>query len=79
MTFTIQFMFRKAQSFNVGAGLRSNLCLNWDSFVEKIFDGESIFPPPHAHRTLSHKTCLEDTCLYSDMFHTSNYNLEKEC
>lgn len=43
MTFIIQFLFRKAASFNVGAGLDSNLCLNWDSFVEKVFEGESIF------------------------------------
>lgn len=43
MTFIIQFMFRKAQSFNVGAGLGSNLCLNWDSFVENVFEGEFTF------------------------------------
>ncbi len=43
MTFIIQFLFRKAQSFNVGAGLGSNLCLNWDSFVERAFEGESDF------------------------------------
>ena len=33
MTFIIQFMFRRARSFNPG----SNLCLNWDSFVEQVF------------------------------------------
>lgn len=42
MTFIIQFLFRKAQSFNVGAGLGSNLCLNWDSFVEKVFEDRFI-------------------------------------
>ena len=43
MTFIIQFLFRKAASFNVGAGIGSNLCLNWDSFVEKVFEGEPTF------------------------------------
>ena len=33
MTFMIQFMFRRAKSFNPG----SNLCLDWDSFVEGVF------------------------------------------
>ena len=42
LTFIIQFLFRKAQSFNVGAGLGSNLCLNWDSFVEKVFEDRFI-------------------------------------
>lgn len=33
MTFIIQFMFRRARSFNPGA----NLCLDWDSTVEGFF------------------------------------------
>lgn len=42
MTFIIQFLFRKAQSFNVGAGVGSNLCLNWDSFVQRVFEDRFI-------------------------------------
>lgn len=64
MTFIIQFMFRKAASFNVGAGLGSNLCLNWDSFVENAFEGESTFRTvsPNAYRVMSRKTWLESSC-----------------
>lgn len=33
MTFIIQFLFRRAHSFNPA----SNLCLNWDAFVKRVF------------------------------------------
>ena len=38
MTFIIQFMFRKAKSFNP----ETNLCLNWDSTVEGFFSDRFI-------------------------------------
>ena len=38
MTFIIQFMFRRARSFNPG----SNLCLDWDSYVEQVFKDRFI-------------------------------------
>ncbi|KAK4695258.1 hypothetical protein P7C71_g2468, partial [Lecanoromycetidae sp. Uapishka_2] len=38
MTFIIQFMFRRAKSFNPG----SNLCLDWDSYVEDVFQDRFI-------------------------------------
>lgn len=81
MTFTIQFLFRKAQSFNVGAGLGSNLCLNWYSFVKQCFEGESTFwcgfpPTPTAFRAVMY---ILRVFVLLWHFRASNPDLEKDC